>query len=52
MSIGFNEIFESIFKNGFLDIFSFEPGILHFYPSVASLHLGNQFMYHVTISGK
>ena len=51
MSIGFNEVFEFIFKNGYLDIFNFEPGILHFYPSVASLHLSNQFMYHMTISG-
>ena len=52
MSIGFNEVFEFIFKNGYLDIFNFEPGILHFYPSVASLHLSNQFMYRMTISGK
>ena len=52
MSIGFNEVFEFIFKNGYLDIFNFEPGILHFYPSVASLHLSNQSMYHMTISEK
>ena len=43
---------QSVLKNGYLDIFNFEPGILHFYPSVASLHLSNQFMYHMTISGK
>ena len=40
MSIGFNGVFEFIFKSGCLDIFNFEAGILHFYPSVASLHLG------------
>ena len=52
MSVGFNKVFEFIFKNGYLDIFNFEPGILHFCHSVASLHLSNQFMYHMTISGK
>ena len=52
MSIDFDGVFEFIFKSGCLDIFNFEPGILHFYPSVASLHLSDQFMYHMTISGK
>ena len=30
MSIDFNEAFEFIFKNDYLDLLNFEPGILHF----------------------
>ena len=29
MSFDFNEAFEFIFKNDFLDLFNFEPGILY-----------------------
>ena len=50
-SIDFNEAFEFIFKNDYPDLFNFEPGVLHFQPSMALLHLSNQFMYHMTISG-
>ena len=51
MSIDSNEAFEFIFKNDYPDLFNFEPGVLHFQPSMALLHLSNQFMYHMTISG-
>ena len=51
MSIDSNEAFEFIFKNDYPDLFNFEPGVLHFQPSLALLHLSNQFMYHMTISG-
>ena len=51
MSVDFNEAFEFIFKNDYPDLFNFEPGVLHFQPSMALLHLSNQFMYHMTISG-
>ena len=43
--------FEFVFKNAYLDLFNFESGILHLYHSMALLHLSNQFMYHMTISG-
>ena len=29
MPFDFNEAFEFIFKNGYLDLFNFEPGILY-----------------------
>ena len=51
VSIDSNEAFEFIFKNDYPDLFNFEPGVLHFQPSMALLHLSNQFMYHMTISG-
>ena len=49
--LDFNEASEFICEKDDLDLFNFEPGILHFQPSVVSLHLGNQFRYLVAISG-